>query len=76
MTLKEKIGVALFSPFAELLIENSAEKFAMDFAEWCIENRVEFKDSTDEGNVYSLNKSGNDYTMYQLLKNFKIDKDL
>jgi len=76
MTLKEQIDISLDSPFKKLLIEESAKNFAIEFAEWCIENRVEFKDSTEDGIIYSWNKSGNDYTMYQLLQNFKIEKNL
>jgi len=76
MTLKEKISLSVDSPFGKLLLEESAHHFAIEFAEWCIESRVEFKDSTENGNIYSWNKSGNDYTMYQLLQNFKIEKEL
>ena len=76
MTLKDRFEVANRNGYLEKVLEEITIKFAMDFAEWVIEQNIEFKDSTEDGNTYSWNKSGNSYDMYKLLQNFKIEKGL
>jgi len=76
MTLKEKIETAFWKNYGPRVFEEIANRFATEFAEWVVEQNIEFKDNTEDGNIYSWNKSGNSYDMYKLLQNSKIEKEL
>ena len=49
------------------------DEFAVGFAEWCIDRKVEFSDNTIRGNVYYFNgvKHFNVYTTAELLEIYK-----
>jgi hypothetical protein len=47
------------------------EKFAIDFAQWCIKWRVEFIDDTREGMLYTYGGMHQKYTMSQILEIYK-----
>ena len=82
MTLKEK--------FAEFTKQESWEKenynakeceqiaddYAIEFAEWFINNGVEFYDNTSKGNVYKYISDLKVYTIKELLEIFKREKGL
>lgn len=53
-----------------------ADDYAIEFAEWCIEWRVEFCDSTKEGILYTYGGMYQKYKMQELLEIFKEEKGL
>jgi len=48
-----------------------ADNFAIGFAEWCIQWRVEFIDDTREGILYTYGGMYQKYTMKEILKIYK-----
>ena len=54
--------------------EKIADDYAIEFAKWCIEWRVEFCDSTKEGILYTYGGMYQKYTMRELLEIFKKEK--
>ena len=52
------------------------EMFAIEFAEWCIEWRVEFVDDTRQGMLYTYGGMYQKYTMNEILEIYKKEKGL
>lgn len=50
--------------------------FAIGFAEWCIKKRIDFFDSTEIGETYTINGFVSKYKMSELLEMFKKEKGL
>jgi hypothetical protein len=78
MTLKQKffnVYTSYYKKSNELdkMVE-IADNYAIEFAEWCIEWRVEFCDSTKEGILYTYGGMYQKYKMQELLKIFKKEK--
>ena len=86
MTLKEKfkkIDIKLSETHSTLItnreadiMEKIADEFAIGFAEWCIEHRVEFVDDTKEGILYTYEGMYKKYIMKELLEIYKKEKKL
>jgi len=69
-----KIGLSKLdklSSEANELERQQSDEYAIEFAEWCIEWRVEFCDSTKEGILYTYGGMYQKYTMRELLEIFK-----
>ena len=77
MTLKEK-----FEQYAKQEVwENKnynaeecvdiADEFAIGFAEWCIKKRIDFFDSTEIGETYTIDGNVSKYKMNELLEIYK-----
>jgi len=47
------------------------EKFAIDFASWCIKKRIDFFDSTEIGETYTIDGNVSKYKMNELLEIYK-----
>ena len=75
ITLKEKLNEKLSEAFANE-IEKLTDEFAIGFAEWSIQWRVEFVDDTQEGVLYTYGGLYQKFTMKQLLEIYKDEKDL
>jgi len=56
--------------------EKTAEKLTIDFAEWCVQWRVEFVDDTREGILYTYGGLYQKFTMKELLEIFKKEQVL
>ena len=52
------------------------DEFAIGFAEWCIKKRIDFFDSTEIGETYTINGFVSKYKMSELLEMFKKEKGL
>ena len=86
MTLKEKfkqIDIKLSEEHSTKIVEVEAEimekiadEFAIGFAEWSIQWRVEFVDDTQEGVLYTYGGLYQKFTMKQLLEIYKKEKGL
>jgi len=82
MTLKQKFAKASRKSFnghyyiipiiedAEI-IEKIANEFAIGFAEWCIKKRIDFFDSTEIGETYTIDGNVSKYKMNELLEIYK-----
>lgn len=46
-------------------------EFAIGFAEWCIKKRIDFFDSTEIGETYTINGFVSKYKMSELLEIYK-----
>jgi hypothetical protein len=53
-----------------------AEYFAIGFAEWCIKKRIDFFDSTEIGETYTINGFVSKYKMSELLEMYKKEEGL
>ena len=79
MTLKEKfeeILIAFWTSEWESECEQTADEFAIGFAEWCIKKRVDFFDSTEIGETYTIDGFISRYKMNELLEIYKKEKGL
>ena len=52
------------------------DSFSIEFAEWFVNNGVEFYDNTSKGNVYKYISDLKVYTIKELLEIFKKEKGL
>ena len=79
MTLKEKFKEIL-TAFWINNWENECEKivdnFAIGFAGWCIKKRIDFFDSTEIGETYTIDGNVSKYKMNELLEIYKKEKGL
>jgi hypothetical protein len=57
-------------------IKYQEDEFAIDFAKWCIKKRIDFFDSTEIGETYTINGFISRYKMSELLEIYKKDKEL
>jgi hypothetical protein len=79
MTLKEKfkeILTAFWVNVWEDECEKVADKFAIGFAEWCIKKRIDFFDSTEIGETYTIDGNVSKYKMNELLEIYKKESNL
>lgn len=80
MTLKEKFieesTLIRYQVLETEKFEKIADEYAIEFAQWSIEWRVEFCDSTKEGILYTYGGMYQKYTMRELLEIFKKEKGL
>ena len=79
MTLRDKFStMVLDKDIAEWAkeCEQIADDYAIEFAEWFINNGVEFYDNTSKGNVYKYISDLKVYTIKELLEIFKKEKGL
>ena len=74
MTLKVKFKKEGFSNCDYL--EQVADEFAIGFAEWCIQKRIDFFDDTEIGKTYTINGFVSKYKMKELLEIYKKEKGL
>ncbi len=80
MTLKEKFqqepvvvyqeSFILTNQSAEQLVD-IADEFAIGFASWCIKKRIDFFDSTEIGETYTIDGNVSKYKMNELLEIYK-----
>jgi hypothetical protein len=56
--------------------EKIAEEFAIGFAEWCIKKRIDFFDSTEIGETYTIDGFVSKYKINELLEIYKKEKGL
>ena len=47
------------------------DEFAIDFASWCIKKRVDFFDSTEIGETYTIDGNVSKYKMNELLEMYR-----
>jgi len=52
------------------------DEFVIGFAEWCIKKRIDFFDSTEIGETYTINGFVSKYKMNELLEIYKKEKGL
>ena len=79
MTLKEKFALILMEFWAsdwEKKCEQVADEFAIGFAEWCIKKRIDFFDSTEIGETYTIDGFVSKYKMNELLEIYKKESNL
>ena len=79
MTLKEKFSLVLMEFWTsdwEGKCEQVADEFAIGFAKWCIKKRIDFFDSTEIGETYTIDGFVSKYKMNELLEIYKKEKDL
>jgi hypothetical protein len=56
--------------------QKEKDEFAIDFAEWCIKKRIDFFDSTEIGETYTIDGNVSKYKMNELLEIYKKEKGL
>lgn len=61
---------------AKEMEKKQQDEFATGFAEWCIKKRIDFFDSTEIGETYTINGFVSRYKMNELLEMFKKEKGL
>jgi hypothetical protein len=61
---------------AKKMEKQQQDNFAIGFAEWCIKKRIDFFDSTEIGETYTINGFVSRYKMNELLEMYKKEKDL
>ncbi len=61
---------------AKEIEKQQQDDFAIGFAEWCIKKRIDFFDSTEIGETYTINGFVSKYKMSELLEMFKKEKGL
>jgi len=77
MTLKEKFEQYAKQEVWEKKNYNAeecvdiAEEFAIGFAVWCIKKRIDFFDSTEIGETYTIDGNVSKYKMNELLEIYK-----
>jgi hypothetical protein len=62
--------------YAKEIKKKQQDEFAIGFAEWCIKKRIDFFDSTEIGETYTINGFVSKYKMSELLEMFKKEKGL
>ena len=79
MTLKEKFALILNEFWAsdwESKCEKVADELAIGFAEWCIKKRIDFFDSTEIGETYTIDGFVSKYKINELLEIYKKESNL
>jgi hypothetical protein len=61
---------------AKEIEKQQQDGFAIGFAEWCIKKRIDFFDSTEIGETYTINGFVSRYKMSELLEIYKKEKGL
>jgi hypothetical protein len=65
----EKVNKAINQ--AKEMENQQQDKFAIEFAEWCIKWRVKIEDDTRLGLIYSIGGTYSKYKINELLEQFK-----
>ena len=82
MTLKEKfetkssIDTTKEAKVFAKECEDIANEFAIGFAEWCIKKRIDFFDSTEIGETYTIDGNVSKYKINELLEIYKKEEGL
>ena len=61
---------------AKEIEKQQQDDFAIGFAEWCIKKRIDFFDSTEIGETYTINGFVSKYKMSELLEIYKKEQGL
>ncbi len=61
---------------AKEMEKQQQDEFAIEFAEWCIKKRIDFFDSTEIGETYTIDGNVSKYKMNELLEIYKKEKGL
>ncbi len=61
---------------AKKMEKQQKNEFAIGFAEWCIKKRIDFFDSTEIGETYTIDGFVSKYKMNELLEIYKKEKEL
>lgn len=61
---------------AKEMEKKQQDEFAIGFAEWCVKKRIDFFDSTEIGETYTINGFVSKYKMSELLEIYKKEKGL
>ncbi len=61
---------------AKEMEKQQQDEFAIGFAEWCIKKRIDFFDSTEIGETYTINGNVSKYKMNELLEIYKKESNL
>jgi len=61
---------------AKEIEKQQQDDFAIGFAEWCIKKRIDFFDSTEIGETYTIDGNVSKYKMKELLEIYKKEKGL
>lgn len=69
-------NINLWFKQAKEMEKQQQDDFAIGFAEWCIKKRIDFFDSTEIGETYTINGFFSRYKMSELLEMFKKEKGL
>jgi hypothetical protein len=56
--------------------QKEKDEFAIGFASWCIKKRIDFFDSTEIGETYTIDGNVSKYKINELLEIYKKEKDL
>jgi hypothetical protein len=56
--------------------QEDLDNFAIGFAEWCIKKRIDFFDSTEIGETYTIDGFVSKYKINELLEIYKKEKGL
>jgi hypothetical protein len=56
--------------------QKEKDEFAIDFAVWCIKKRIDFFDSTEIGETYTIDGFVSKYKINELLEIYKKEKGL
>jgi hypothetical protein len=65
--LPEEIPILEYQEQCEII----ADEFAIGFASWCIKKRIDFFDSTEIGETYTIDGNVSKYKMNELLEIYK-----
>jgi len=60
--------------FAKEMEKQKQDNFAIGFAEWCIKKRIDFFDSTEIGETYTIDGFVSKYKINELLEIYKKEK--
>jgi hypothetical protein len=61
---------------AKEIEKQQQDEFAIDFAVWCIKKRIDFFDSTEIGETYTIDGFVSKYKINELLEIYKKEKGL
>jgi hypothetical protein len=56
--------------------QEKQDEFAIGFAVWCIKKRIDFFDSTEIGETYTIDGNVSKYKMNELLEIYKKEENL
>ena len=60
--------------FVKEMEKQKQDNFAIGFAEWCIKKRIDFFDSTEIGETYTIDGFVSKYKINELLEIYKKEK--
>jgi len=68
-----QIQIKVLGEVIDSLLQQQDE-FAIGFSEWCIKKRIDFFDSTEIGETYTIDGNVSKYKMSELLEIYKKEK--